>query len=45
MYEILNKINGPEDVKKLDEEELDKLASDIRDELFNRITKHGGHLA
>ena len=45
MYEILNKINGPEDVKKLDEEELDKLASDIRDALFNRITKHGGHLA
>ena len=45
MYEILDKINGPEDVKKLDEEELDKLASDIRDALFNRITKHGGHLA
>ena len=43
MYEILNKINGPEDVKKLDEEELDKLASDVRDALFNRLTKHGGH--
>ena len=43
MYEILNKINGPEDVKKLNEKELEKLASDVRDALFNRPTKHGGH--
>ena len=43
MYEILNKINGPEDVKKLNEKELEKLASDVRDALFNRLTKHGGH--
>ena len=43
MYEILNKINGPEDVKKLSNEELEILASDIRDALFNRLTKFGGH--
>lgn len=43
MYEILNKINGPEDVKKLNNEELEVLASDIRDALFNRLTKFGGH--
>lgn len=43
MYEILNKINGPEDVKKLSLEELNKLANDIRDGLFNRLTKIGGH--
>ena len=30
MYDILNKINGPEDVKKLDMKELEALAGDIR---------------
>ena len=43
MYNILNKINGPEDVKKLNIDELNELASDIRDGLFNRLTKIGGH--
>jgi len=43
MYEILRKINGPSDVKKLSLEELNILANDIRDGLFNRLTKVGGH--
>lgn len=43
MYEILNKINGPADVKKLNLEELKLLADDIREALFNRLTKVGGH--
>lgn len=43
MYEILKKINSPEDVKKLNMEELKVLANDIRDGLFNRLTKIGGH--
>lgn len=43
MYEILNKVNGPEDVKKLSAEELECLAADIREALFNRLTKIGGH--
>lgn len=43
MYEILKKINGPEDVKKLNIDELKILANDIRDGLFNRLTKIGGH--
>ena len=43
MYRILNKINNPEDVKKLNMEELKELASDIREGLFNRLTKIGGH--
>ena len=43
MYNILNKINGPEDVKRLNIDELNELASDIRDGLFNRLTKIGGH--
>lgn len=43
MYEILKTINGPEDVKKLNFEQLNTLAGDIREALFNRLTKIGGH--
>lgn len=43
MYNILKKINGPKDVKKLNIEELKELAEDIREALFNRLTKIGGH--
>ena len=43
MYEILKNINSPDDVKKLNMEELKVLAKDIRDGLFNRLTKIGGH--
>ena len=43
MYEILKGINSPDDVKKLNMEELKVLANDIRDGLFNRLTKIGGH--
>ena len=43
MDEILDKINNPEDVKKLNINELKLLANDIREGLFNRLTKMGGH--
>ena len=43
MYEILKDINSPDDVKKLNMEELKVLANDIRNGLFNRLTKIGGH--
>lgn len=43
MYEILKDINSTDDVKKLNMEELKVLANDIRDGLFNRLTKIGGH--
>ena len=43
MIKILNKINGPKDVKKLTQEELEVLAEDIREGLFNRLTNLGGH--
>ena len=45
MYEILNTINSPEDVKKLKLTQLKQLATDIREALFNRLTKVGGHCA
>ena len=43
MYELLNGINGPSDVKKLNIEELNILKDEIREALFNRLTKIGGH--
>lgn len=39
----LEKINGPDDVKKLSMEQLEILATEMREGLFNRLTKHGGH--
>ncbi len=39
----LEKINSPEDVKKLNIEELEKLAEEVRRALMNRLTKKGGH--
>jgi len=39
----LEKINSPEDLKKLDIEELKLLAEEIRKALMNRLTKIGGH--
>ncbi len=39
----LEKINGPEDLKKLNKEELKELAKEIREALMNRLSKHGGH--
>ena len=43
-YKIIQTINGPEDVKKLSMEQLEELASEIREALFNRLTKIGGNI-
>ena len=43
MYDILKRIDSPKDVKKLNEKELNELALEIREALFNRLTKVGGH--
>ncbi len=43
MYELLKNINGPGDVKKLSLTELNQLAGEIREGLFNRLTHVGGH--
>ena len=42
---ILDRINGPEDVKKLRGEELSQLAEEIRTFLIEKISMTGGHLA
>lgn len=40
---ILDNINSPADVKKLTISEMETLADEIREALFNRLTKIGGH--
>lgn len=42
---ILDMINGPEDIKKLDKQQLDVLSQEIRDFLLEKISTIGGHLA
>lgn len=39
----LEKINSPDDVKKLDIGQLNELAVEIRSALMNRLSHHGGH--
>lgn len=39
----IEKINSPADVKKLDINELEVLASEVRSGLMNRLSKKGGH--
>ncbi len=43
MYNVLKKINGPKDLKGLSIDELKELALDVREALFNRLTKKAGH--
>ena len=43
MYELLKKIDGPSDVKKLSSDELETLANEMREALFHRLTNIGGH--
>lgn len=42
---MLEKINGPQDIKALDKDELDVLAREIRQFLIEKISVTGGHLA
>ena len=45
MAEILNKINSPEDVKKLTQKQKQELAEEIRKYILEVISENGGHLA
>ena len=44
-YKILDKISSPEDVKKLNNTELQNLCDEIRDCIISTVSKNGGHLA
>ncbi len=41
---LLERINGPEDLKELSQEQLTVLASEIRDVLVETVTRTSGHL-
>ena len=45
MSRILDQIEFPFDLKKLDQEELEKLCREIREEIISVVSKNGGHLA
>ncbi len=45
MSKILDFINSPADIKKLDINTLEKLAEEIREFLIEKVSKTGGHLA
>ena len=45
MYSLLNTINSPDELRKLDREELPKLAAQIREFLVESVSKTGGHLS
>ncbi len=42
---LLSKINSPEDIKKLKEEELPQLVEELRTEIISIVSQTGGHLA
>lgn len=44
MSKFLQGINSPQDLKRLNREDLPSLAAEIRDALLNTISKTGGHL-
>jgi len=41
---ILNTINSPQDLKRLDRHQLNHLAQEIRDKILEVVSKNGGHL-
>ena len=42
---ILDKISCPADLKQLNNDELNTLAAEIREELMDKVSRNGGHLA
>ncbi|MBN2089927.1 1-deoxy-D-xylulose-5-phosphate synthase [candidate division KSB1 bacterium] len=45
MYTLLNEINSPDDIKKLDISQLTQLAKELREYIISVISENGGHLA
>ena len=44
-YSILDKINSPDDLKKLNKSDINKLSSEIREFIIRAVNNNGGHLA
>ncbi len=45
MEKLLDKINSPEDLRKIDQKDLPRLAEEIREFIIDVVSKNGGHLA
>ncbi len=45
MRKYLDRVNSPEDIKKLNVEEMEELSKEIREFLIESVSKTGGHLA
>ncbi len=45
MTKLLDQINHPYDLKRLDGEELETLCEEVRKEILTTVSKNGGHLA
>ncbi len=45
MSQILDRIDGPKDLKTLSFKDLDRLSQEIRKRIIDVITKNGGHMA
>lgn len=44
-YNLLKKVNSPEDLRKLSDKEMPTLANEIREFLLDNVNRTGGHLA
>lgn len=44
-YKILQNIKSPDDVKKLDNSQLSRLAAEIRNKMIETVSHNGGHLS
>jgi 1-deoxy-D-xylulose-5-phosphate synthase len=42
--ELLQRVNSPEDLRRLDHEELHLLAAEVRQFIVEAVARHGGHL-
>ncbi|HEY4372963.1 MAG TPA: 1-deoxy-D-xylulose-5-phosphate synthase [Burkholderiales bacterium] len=45
MYELLNTINSPADLRKLPRKDLSQLAKELRDYVLESVSQTGGHLS
>ncbi len=45
MYSLLNSINSPDDLRRLDKQQLPQLARELREFLVDSVSQTGGHLA
>ena len=44
-YKILRDVNSPDDIKKLNSDEINLLCDELRNEIIDVVSKNGGHLA